>query len=283
MSLEPGKMYEINDVNYHVFDEGQSDKVALLVHGWPDQSDVWSAQVGPLLQAGYRVIVPDQLGWGKTDTPTDPERYEIEKPVADNIALLDALGVTKVDLLIGHDWGSYISWLMCSTIPDRIGKHVTLSVGHPLSFFGNMSFEQNWSNFYMYQVNLPGFKELALENDGEFLRKYFMPNHPDFEQLMPRLRAGDIDAMINWELGNPHNYTYLAMLRDEIQLPQCSVPTMGIWGTGDYPYLLEEQMVKSGDYMDAEWRYERIECNSHWLQVDEPGRINELILDWQAS
>jgi len=103
MSLESGKIYPIHGVNYHVYDEGSSDKVALLVHGWPAQSDVWAPQVEVLQQAGYRTIVPDQLGWGKTETPGDPQRYELSQPIADDIALLYAMGIDKVDLLIGHD------------------------------------------------------------------------------------------------------------------------------------------------------------------------------------
>lgn len=280
MSMEPGKIYEINGVNYHVYDQGHSDKVALLVHGWPDQSDVWAAQVEALQNAGYRTIVPDQLGWGKTDTPADPQRYELSKPVADNIALLDAMGIDKVDVLIGHDWGAFMTWSMCYEIPERIGKHVALSVGHPQAFYDSMSFEQNLGNFYMYQVNMPGWKELALENNGEWLRKYYIPTHPNLDELVERLKAGDIDAMVNWELGNPHNHSFIAWLRGEIKFPPCTVPTLGVWGTGDLPYLLEQQILNSEKYMEASWSYKRHECNSHWQQVDEPERVNKFILDW---
>jgi pimeloyl-ACP methyl ester carboxylesterase len=280
MSLSPGKKIKVNDINYYVYDEGDGDKVALLIHGWPDQSDVWAGQIEALQKNGYRTIVPDQLGWGKTESPEDPLRYELSKPVADNIELLDKLGVDTVDLLIGHDWGAFMSWLMCYEIPDRIKCHVALSVGHPQSFYDSMSFEQNLGNFYMYQVNLPGFEELALEKNGEWLRKFFMPTHPDLDELVARLKEGDIKAMINWELGNPHNYNFLSWLRGELNFPPCSVPTLGIWCTGDQPHLLEPQMKKSESYMGAKWKYIRHECRSHWQQVDEPERINTFILDW---
>ena len=180
MSLRPGKKIKVNDINYYVYDEGDGDKVALLVHGWPDQSDVWAGQVEALQKNGYRTIVPDQLGWGKTESPEDPLRYELSKPVADNIELLDRLGVDTVDLLIGHDWGAFMSWLMCYEIADRIKCHVALSVGHPQSFYDSMSFEQNLGNFYMYQVNLPGFEQLALEKKWRMVAKIFHANAPGF-------------------------------------------------------------------------------------------------------
>ena len=122
--------------------------------------------------------------------------------------------------------------------------------------------------------------ELALENNVEWLRKYVMPTHPNLDELVERLTAGDIDAMLNWEKGNPHNYNFLAWLRGEIKYPLCTIPTLGIWGTGDLPYLLEQQMLSSENYMAAAFSYKRHECNSHWQQVDEPERVNRYILEW---
>lgn len=66
MSL-PGKTMKIGGYNYHVSDQGEGDKVAFLVHGMPDDGSCWKYQAPALLKAGYRVIVPDTLGYGKTD------------------------------------------------------------------------------------------------------------------------------------------------------------------------------------------------------------------------
>jgi len=58
---------KIGGYNYHVSDQGKGDKVAMLVHGMPDDGSCWKYQAPALLKAGYRVIVPDRLGYGKTD------------------------------------------------------------------------------------------------------------------------------------------------------------------------------------------------------------------------
>ena len=71
MSL-PGKTMKIGGYNYHVSDQGEGDKVAFLVHGMPDDGSCWKYQAPALLKAGYRVIVPDTLGYGKTDRPASP-------------------------------------------------------------------------------------------------------------------------------------------------------------------------------------------------------------------
>ena len=56
-----------------------------------------------------------------------------------------------------------------------------------------------------------------------------------------------------------------------------TVPTLGIWSSGD-DYLTEAPLKQSGERVEAEWRYQRIEGASHWIQLDEPERLNELLL-----
>ena len=62
-------------------------------------------------------------------------------------------------------------------------------------------------------------------------------------------------------------------------MPRVAVPTMGIWSSGDI-YLSESQMMGSAQFMDAPWRYERVEGATHWLMLDRPEAINELLLDF---
>jgi pimeloyl-ACP methyl ester carboxylesterase len=62
-------------------------------------------------------------------------------------------------------------------------------------------------------------------------------------------------------------------------MPDVQAPTLGIWSSGDL-YLTEDRMRRSGDYVAGPWRYERIEGASHWLQLDAPERVNELLLEF---
>lgn len=57
------------------------------------------------------------------------------------------------------------------------------------------------------------------------------------------------------------------------------VPVLGVWSSGDIA-LAEKQMVISGEYVDASWRYERIDDASHWLQLDAPDKVNALLLEY---
>ena len=89
-----------------------------------------AAQVGvdPALAGTRRLIAPDLRGFGWTDAPPGP--MSPTSSSRDLIALLDALGLERVDLA-GHDWGGFTSLLLAARHPERFRKVVALSSPHP--------------------------------------------------------------------------------------------------------------------------------------------------------
>ena len=79
----------------------------------------WRNQIEPWRDAGYRVVVPDMLGYGGTDKPHDPAEYTTKKLCNDIAALLDLLDVRKA-VLIGHDWGAYVVGRFALWHPQRL-------------------------------------------------------------------------------------------------------------------------------------------------------------------
>ena len=61
--------------------------------------------------------------------------------------------------------------------------------------------------------------------------------------------------------------------------PHAQVAVFGIWSTGDL-FLTEAQMINSQRYVNAPWRYERIEGANHWMQLTAPDKLNPLLLDY---
>ncbi len=278
MSL-PGKKVEINGVNYHVSDQGEGDRVVLLLHGMPDTSSLWRHLVPELLSAGYRVVAPDMLGYGESEKPEAVERYDGELIIGDVVGLIQALGLEQMDI-IGHDWGAFVSWELVTHMPDLFRRHVAISVGHVGVFFGDLSIQGLKGNWYMYLNSLDAAPELYLHNNCEFLRKFIMPSHPEIDEVCERLNdLGAMRAMLNWDRANQLASFFLAYVSGQVEITKCRVPTMGIWSGGD-TYLPEGPMKKTADLMDAEWRYERIEQGSHWIMLDQPDETNRLILDW---
>src|SRR5947208_512585 len=108
--------HEVRGVRLHVAEAGEGEPLVLL-HGWPENWWCWRKIIGPLAESGYRVVAPDMRGYGWSDPA--PDGYDKESLERDLIALLDALGLDRVQL-IGHDWGGWVGFLACLNHPERI-------------------------------------------------------------------------------------------------------------------------------------------------------------------
>src|SRR5688572_32290990 len=85
---------EVNGIRMHYIDEGQGPLVILL-HGFPYLWYEWRRQIAGLTSAGYRVVVPDQRGFGQTDRLDSIEAYDISQSVGDVVGLMGAVGETS--------------------------------------------------------------------------------------------------------------------------------------------------------------------------------------------
>ncbi len=275
----PGTKMELNGVRYHVGEQGSGDKVVLLMHGMPDTSSVWTDQVPALVNAGYRVIAPDMLGYGETEKPQDAQRYRGELIIADMVALLDTLDVPQVDL-VGHDWGAFFSWELALNFPERFRRHVALSVGHPDLMMNVKSVDEVKYSWYMYLNTMADTAQLYAANDGAFFRKFIVPTHPDVDEVWSRMKdPAAMNGMLNLDRANPMASAYLAAVTSTAAPRKCQVPTLGLWSSGD-TYLWESQVQDSATLMAAPWRYRRVEGGSHWLMLDRPQQVTTQMLEW---
>ncbi|KAL0951357.1 hypothetical protein HGRIS_008061 [Hohenbuehelia grisea] len=119
-------------VNYHYYVQQKSDgdsPVLLLLHGFPSTSYDWRFQVAFFKERGFGLIVPDMLGYGKTDKPTETEPYKGTLISKDIIDILDAENVRQA-VVIGHDWGCKITGRLANLYPDRFLGFGFLAVGY---------------------------------------------------------------------------------------------------------------------------------------------------------
>lgn len=267
---EESTMVQVNGLHMHVVSAGQGPPV-LLLHGFPDTHSVWRKQIGILAQAGFRVIAPDLRGYGKTDAPPHVRDYAMDLLCGDVVGLLDALGIDKVRL-VGHDWGAAIGWQVCMHAPGRVERFVALSVGHPAAF-AHAGAMQRLRSSYMLGFMMPGLAEHTLRLGNWFFVRKFTRDRTQIGYWRRALRPhGRLTAALNYyraniRLGVPHHW------------PAVTVPVMGVWSDGD-PALGEKQMRDSSRYVQAEFRYERIDGADHWMQLTAPERLNALLLDY---
>ena len=120
------RIVESNGIKMHLAEDGEGPLV-VLCHGWPELWYSWRHQLKALAEAGYRVVAPDQRGYGKTDRPEAVEDYNILQLSGDIVGLVDALGETEA-VIVGHDWGSAVAWFCALLRPDIFRAVVLLSV-----------------------------------------------------------------------------------------------------------------------------------------------------------
>ena len=268
------KSLTLGELNFNVLDEGNGDPV-LLLHGFPDSHRLWRYQTKALTAAGYRVVAPDQRGFGESDKPKNKEDYHISKSVEDAIMLLDELELDRVRC-ISHDWGAAVGWSLAAFYPERIICHAALSVGH-LTALWNAGIAQRRLAWYMLLFMREGHaEEILTRDDWQWFRDLFN-HHSEMETWLGDLsRPGALTAALNWYRANVDVETWT---REGWVMPNVTVPSMGIWSTGD-EYLTEVQMVDSANFVDASWRYERLHGASHWMMLDRPEAVSELLLDF---
>ena len=273
MNLQ-GKRIEVNGLGFHVVDRGSGPAV-LLLHGFPDSSYLWRNQIRTLVEAGFRVIAPDLRGFGESAKPAAAESYALPIIFNDVIGILDALEVTRTHV-VGHDWGAPVAWLLASLTPERVERLVAMSVGHPSSYL-DPPVEQREKSWYMLLFQFEGIAEELLTREDWRLFREWTQNHSELEKWVKDLsRPGALTAGLNWYRANVHPRT---QLQEGPALPPVQAPTLGVWSTGD-AYLTEEPMIRSERYIAGSWHYERIENSSHWMQLDEPDRVNRLLVSF---
>ncbi|KAJ1569630.1 hypothetical protein HK405_013088 [Cladochytrium tenue] len=158
----------------------------VLLHGWPDISMAWRYQVPYLVTRGYRVVVPDMLGYGQTSKPHDPAEYAIKK-IASHIKALvhhvfagdrgygnTSVVVPKI-ILGGHDWGGYSAWRIAMWQPEIVAAVFSLNVPYnaPTRTYLDLETIAQAVPTFRYQLQLAGpHVEAAVGRSRENLRGF---------------------------------------------------------------------------------------------------------------
>ena len=109
---------EVEGVRLHYVDVGVGDPPVVLLHAFPLHSDMWAAQVA-CLAAGHRVIVPDLVGFGKSDAPDDPDAYSMAGYVRQVVALVEELALGPI-VLGGLSMGGYVAFSLIARNRDLL-------------------------------------------------------------------------------------------------------------------------------------------------------------------
>ena len=132
IDMPPLQFANVNGIRMGYYEAGPADSrfpAVVLCHGWPEIAFSWRHQIKALAEAGFRVIAPDQRGYGATERPEPVEAYDMEHLAGDLVGLLDHLEIDKA-VFVGHDWGGFIVWQMPLRHPERVTGVVGLNTPH---------------------------------------------------------------------------------------------------------------------------------------------------------
>lgn len=123
--------FQIGDYRIHYIDEGDKDAVpVILFHGEPTWSYLYRKMIPILTAAGFRVIAPDLVGFGKSDKPMDEDSYSHSLQVDTMVSLLEKLKI-KNATVFGQDWGGLVGLRVLAAQPHRFSRAVVSNTGLP--------------------------------------------------------------------------------------------------------------------------------------------------------
>lgn len=271
------KMVQVHGLDFPVLDVGEGP-VVLLLHGFPDSHQVWRKQVGPLVRAGYRVVAPDLRGFGDAPTPPAVSDYKLLKVLGDVVGLLDVLEIRQARV-VGHDWGAVVSWYLAAYYPARVERLMVMSVGAPWNPEFN-SIAQRERSWYSLFFQIEGVAEAQLQKNDWALLRGLSRNEGDIEAAIEHFaRPGTLTAGLNWYRANSKPAMPAPDGTPPPPAPVVNCNVVGVWSERDH-YLTEAQMKTSGGLVNGKWHYERVADAGHWMMLERPRHVTELILEF---
>ncbi len=282
MELEHS-MIETNGVRLHVVQAGPKSGIpVVLLHGFPEFWYGWRKQIPALVNAGCRVIVPDQRGYNLSDKPKDKKDYGVFTLVDDVLRLIDALDYEKANL-VGHDWGGGVAWMLAITHPEKLHKLAILNSPHPAVYLKSLKRDpdQIRRSWYWLFFQLPRLAEKILSaNDfRELIRalrnsaKKHTFTDADIEKYKEAWsQPGAITSMLNW---------YRAAFQFPPKMPEdmrVKVRTLMMWGMKDF--ALSHRLARpSMDYCDDR-NLILFPESTHWVHLDAADEVNHYLIDF---
>jgi haloalkane dehalogenase len=260
-------------------DEGDGPPV-LMLHGEPTWGYLYRKVMEPLLEAGFRCIVPDLPGFGRSDKPVDDGWYTMDRHTDAVVTLLDELDLTDITLVC-QDWGGPIG-LRTATIerPERFSRIVAMDTG---VFNGHQTMSENWFHFrdfvashrdVLIEMLIQG--GTATELSPEILAGYTAP-FPDADS---KAGARTFPALIPLEPDAPGAAAGQATME---YLLQDTRPALLLWADSDPALPLDpvgrlvQNLFPTADLLTV------IEDAGHFLQEDQGELIGSKIAEWIAS
>jgi pimeloyl-ACP methyl ester carboxylesterase len=288
--LQPGIRTEsisANGLRFNVLAAGKGDRLALCLHGFPELGFSWRQQLPVLAELGYLAWAPDLRGYGGTDRPAGRESYAVERLMDDVAGLIDASGARET-VLVAHDWGGVVAWLFAMRRVRPLSRLIVMNLPHPACYEravrrGTRQLLRSW---YVLFFQIPWLPETLFRAgnaamigrafSGMAVNKERFPDEVLDVYRRAAMQPGAMTAMINY-------YRALvtgggARRQRNLGYPKIDVPTLVIWGEQDS--ALDIQTLEGTEEFVSNLTLHRLPDASHWVQQDQPDKVNAILRQW---
>jgi pimeloyl-ACP methyl ester carboxylesterase len=291
---------QTNGITLRTIVEGDGPLVILL-HGFPRCWYLWRHQIDPLVEAGFRVAVPDQRGYGASDCPAGIEDYNILELAADVVGLIDALGEEKC-YLVGHDWGCIVAWYAALLYPHRFHSVMGLSVpNNPIGPGVVNPPGMDDAFWYIRYFQNPGVAETEFERDINRTVGFFNGGgstggksrddsmfgdgapgplgaaftQADHDYYVRSFEASGFRGPLSWY----RNMSRIPTLAPWLLGAKIQIPAFFLAGSNDPVLNFASLSYEAQDKNFADLRGKQlIEGAGHWVQEEKPDEVNAAMI-----
>jgi len=271
---------QIENQTMAYLDQG-AGPVIILIHGIPTNSWLYRKMINPLVEKGYRVIVPDMMGAGQSSMPTDPKLLNFEAQSCYLHSLLKHLQVKSATLVV-HDAGGPWSWNLLAKKDHPIKKVVLLNTILYAEGFNPPIRPKNGGITHRTLRWAYGVKWIS-----KVIISSTLKNGLSRVKLNDEDKEGYFRGMS--KVGRPLAGTFFGSLRQINQpidigrqaLKEQSIPMLAVWGEKDEILIGNKQLPLAMKDMNLDKKNVHIlaGCN-HFIQEEAPQEIVDYIVDF---
>lgn len=261
-------------IRMHYLDENKdSSKIVLLMHGEPSWSYLYRHMIPILVKAGMRVVVPDLIGFGKSDKFSEKSDYTYEKHIIWTTNIITHLKISNITLF-AQDWGGLIGMRLVANNPGLFNGMILSNTGLPIGKGATPAFE-SWKTFSQTVEN---FNSGRIVNGGclkklsdEEIAAYNAP----FPDESYKACARQFPTLVPM---NSDDHSVNENIQAWEELKKFNKPTLTLFGSEDKVFLGGEKIIQKLIPGAKNMDHKLIKAG-HFSQEDQPQELVNGIID----